>query len=201
MKTHIIISLLLLLGLTASCQVAPTPANSNTSSNSTGNSKSFASAGCVELGGSFSFTSESYTNSNGVSSSPTTNVILFAPYVGYFPVQGIELGLNPFSVASTSFGSGGSSTSLLFMFAPSYNFNTHSIAYPFIEGEIGYTSTNDGGANESGISYGGRAGVKLAIAPHALLNIGLQYLVLNFNSNSGGSINNLVIGIGFTVYL
>jgi hypothetical protein len=107
--------------------------------------------------------------------------------------------LNPISIISSSYGSGGNSTSLLFAFAPSYNIRTHSIAYPFIEGEIGYNSNSP----ESGLCFGGRAGVKLAIAPHALINIAIQYLVQNYSSNgtSEGSSNNLVIGIGFTVYL
>ena len=196
--------LLLLSGFAAKSQVAVTPSSPGSASNTSATSKIFASAGCVELGGSFSFTSESSSPPNGGSSSPAATTLLFAPYVGYFPVQELELGINPLSVLHTSDGFGGSTTSLLFVFAPSYNFSTHSIAYPFIEGNIGYNSSSESGYNSiSGVCYGARAGVKLALAPHALLDIALQYIAHGYSSNgvSYGTINDLVVGIGFSVNL
>ncbi len=201
MKTNLIMLLLLLSGFAVKSQTAPAPANTNPNPSAT--SKSFASPGCVELGGSFSFTSQSFTYPNGGGTSPATTVMLFAPYVGYFPVKGFELGLNPFSIESISNGSGGNTTSLLFIFAPSYNFNTHSIVYPFIEGNIGYNSKSIGTSTETGACFGARAGVKLAIATHALVDLGVQYLVQNYSSDgiTYPTINNLVIGIGFTVNL
>jgi hypothetical protein len=203
MKINLIIILLLLAGSATQAQTALATSNSNTTQSTSSNPKVFASAGCVELGGGFSFNSESVSSPNGGGTSPTTSLILFAPYVGVFPVKGFEIGLNPFSIESASYGPGSSTTALLFILAPSYNFNTHSIAYPFIEGNIGYNSNNRTNATESGVCYGVRGGVKLAIASHALLNIAVQYLEQTYSSNgiSEGTINNLVVGIGFTVNL
>ncbi|HTB32139.1 MAG TPA: hypothetical protein VK808_08945, partial [Bacteroidia bacterium] len=158
MKINIGIILILLAGLTTKGQDSPALANSHPALNSSGNAKVFASPGCVELGGSFSFTSQSFSNPNGGGSTPSTSLILFAPYVGYFPIQGLELGVNPLSVSSSSDGTGDHTTSLLFVFAPSYNFNTRSIAYPFIEGNIGYASISESGSTTSisGVAYGVR---------------------------------------------
>src|SRR5580658_8719112 len=116
MKILNFIFLLLLSGIAAKGQNVTSATNSTPASSSSGNNKTFASAGCVELGGSISYTntSESYINSNGnsISNLPVT-MLLFAPYVGYFPVQGFELGVNPLSISSAnSYGTTG--TTLLF---------------------------------------------------------------------------------------
>jgi hypothetical protein len=169
------------------------------------NLKPFASAGCVDLGGSVSFISQSYSTTGGGSEPSVTN-FLFAPYVGYFPVKGFEVGLNPFSVnISGQVGSMGTTYSILL--APSYNFSTGSIAYPFLEAEIGFYGESDNSLgvsqSSSGLSFGSRAGVKMEITKHGMLNFSFQYLQYNLSSNgvSTGSINNLIIGLGFTIHL
>lgn len=213
MKIHFIFSLLLLSGLTANCQNATAITNSHPTLTTTDNPKGFASPGCWELGGSISFTSTSYSYQNSASSSnPPLSMLLFAPYFGYFPIQGFELGVNPLSISSTNEYSI-TKTSLLFVFAPSYNFNTHSKVFPFVEGDIGYNSTNETSSSTiSGMCYGGRFGFKFAIVSHALFTFAAQYLVQSYAlppssygySPSGSteeSLNNFVVGAGFSVYL
>lgn len=155
----------------------------------TNSSKDFASPGCVELGGSISFTDQNIGNQS-------STVFLFSPYIGWFPVQGFELGFDPFSY--TSVGSG--ANSLLVLFAPAYNFQTGSNIYPFIEGDIGMNYEGFGGSSESGLTAGVRAGIKIEIVKHAILDVSLQYL--SSSQGSGGqSSGNLVVGAGFTVAL
>ena len=208
MRVQIIIPLLLLSGLTATCQVSSSPKGVNsdnftTAASASGSSKPFASEGCVELGGDGSFTSTSISSPNGSISAHLATIIVIAPYFGFFPVKGLELGVNPLSFSSITEASSSPTTSLIFMFAPSYNFSTHSNVYPFIEAGIGHNSVVSGSVTESGLCYEGRAGIKVALAPHALFNFSLQYLVENYNSNgiAFGSLNNLVVGFGFTVSL
>jgi hypothetical protein len=87
--------------------------------------------------------------------------------------------------------------------APSYNFSTKGNAYPFIEALLGYTSSSNG-ETHSGFSYGARGGMKLAVTDKGLLNLGIQYLVINQSPSDAterqGS-NNLSISAGFTIWL
>ena len=194
MKINLIAFVLLLSGLSAKCQDASAPINSHpVMTNTTKSPKAFASPGCVELGGSVSYTSssESYYPPSQYGYNGSTrpiNTFLFASYVGYFPVQGFELGLNPLSVSSTD--SYGNQTSLLFAFAPSYNISTHSNVYPFIEGDVGYNSNSGPYSTAiSGMCYGGRVGFKFVIAPHALLTFAAQYLIQNYNLTGSAQYN------------
>lgn len=89
--------------------------------------------------------------------------------------------------------------------APSYNFSTGSIAYPFLEGLIGYTSTSQSGgfATSTGITWGGRAGVKVAVAGQALLNLAIQFNGTGWTQNGEpvqSNSNELSISAGFTVW-
>jgi hypothetical protein len=198
MKTYFFLFAFLLNGVIMKAQSSTPSATPDTpaASQSTNVSKGFASSGCVELSGSISFSGQ-------VSAGNGSSTFLFSPFVGYFPVKGFELGFDPLSFEETSFG-GASATSLLVVLAPAYNFQTGSNMYPFIEGDIGMnrqtygTSNSISEASTSGLTIGARAGLKIEIVKHAMLNVFVQYLS-NSQGSEGTSVGNLVVGTGFTV--
>ncbi|MGD0337994.1 MAG: hypothetical protein ABSB78_04335 [Bacteroidota bacterium] len=155
--------------------------------------------GSTELGGSASFLSTTPV-SNGNTGDATT-VFTVAPFIGYFVADGFEIGLNPLEVVHTS--TKNSSATLIMIFAaPSYNFKTEGIAYPFIEALLGYTSYSNS-SSLSGFSWGGRGGVKLAVTEKGLLNLGVQYLQITMNPSGAkerNGANQLSISAGFTVW-
>ncbi len=162
--------------------------------------KSFATEGTGEIGGNISFQSLTPV-ANGVSGDATT-IFAFSPFVGYFPADGFEIGLDPLGITSISSG-GHSTTEVMFFVAPAYNFKTQSNVYPFIELLLGYTSQSNS-STESGFSWGGRGGVKVDVVSHALLNLGVEYL--NINLNPSGAVNRygideFALSAGFTVWL
>lgn len=163
-------------------------------------SKTFASKGVTELGGSISFQSQTpIIDGNSLAGS---SIFSFSPYVGYFVADGFELGFNPPGISTFSAG-GKTVTQLTIFAAPSYNFRTEGIAYPFFEALLGYTSSSDG-ATQSGFSWGGRGGVKLAITGGALLNLAVQYTEITLNASGATSrtgTNQLLLSVGFSVWL
>lgn len=160
----------------------------------------FALKGSTELGGSISF--QSLTPVSNGNTGEATTVFSIAPYIGYFVADGFEIGVNPLGITSVSF-SGSSATQIMILAAPSYNFRTGGIGYPFIEALFGYTSQSNG-SSRSGFSWGGRGGVKLAVTEKGLLNIAMQYIQITLNPSGApkryGS-NQLSIAAGFTVWL
>lgn len=155
----------------------------------------FASPGVVELGGNISFTST--TGVAAGETGGTNSLFSFSPYVGYFFTDGFELGFNPFEIQS-----GNGYSSVLILVAPSYNFRTASVAYPFIEALLGYASVSDG-SSRSGFSWGLRGGVKLALGGNSLLNLGLQYLQVTLDPSGATSrygYNQFAFSAGFTVW-
>jgi len=159
----------------------------------------FALKGSTELGGSISF--QSLTPVSNGNTGDATTIFSLAPFIGYFVTDGFEIGLNPFGITSVSF-SGSSATQIMILAAPSYNFKTEGIAYPFIEALLGYSSQSNG-SSSSGFSWGGRGGVKLAVTNKGLLNLAVQYVQIKLNpsgaTNRYGS-NQLAISAGFTVW-
>jgi hypothetical protein len=160
----------------------------------------FALKGTTEAGGSISFMSTSpvYNDQTGDAS---TN-FMCAPFVGYFVTDGFEIGVNPLGITVYSLANGPHTTVLNLFVAPSYNFRTEGSAYPFIEALLGYTSVSDG-VTQSGFSWGGRGGVKVAVTGHALANLAVEYLQITLNPSGAtkrtGS-NQLLISAGFTVW-
>ncbi|MEW6510680.1 MAG: hypothetical protein AB1428_06930 [Bacteroidota bacterium] len=166
----------------------------------------FTSRGSVELGGSISFQA-----TQPVANDRTSDVIYdltVLPYVGYFILDGFELGVNPAGLVLTSAGST-TITSLRILAAPSYNFRTSTIATPFVEGLAGLTtmttSVSGGGTSTaSGFTWGGRAGVKVGVVERGLLNLGIQYLRITVNPSGApgrnGS-NDFSVTAGWTVWL
>ncbi len=159
----------------------------------------FATKGSVEVGGSISFFNTTPVVDGTAGDAITT--FQFAPFVGYFFADEFELGFNPFSFATQS-QSGHSFSQVMILLAPSYNIRTGSNAYPFVEGLIGFSSQSDG-STASGVTWGFRGGVKVAVTGKGLLNLGLQYLQVNLNPsgavNRYGS-NEIAILAGFTVW-
>ncbi len=162
--------------------------------------RTFALKGTSELGGSISLQNE-VPVSNGKSGSAVT-YFHFAPFIGIFVADGFEIGVNPFEISTASY-SGSSATQFLVLLAPSYNFRTKGIAYPFVEALIGYASQS-GNSSRSGFSWGGRGGVKLAVTDRGLLNFGIQYLEVTLNSSGAttrSGYNNVMISAGFTIWI
>jgi hypothetical protein len=161
--------------------------------------KKFATKGSSELGGSISF--QSLTPVSNGNTGDATTIFSLAPFIGYFVTDGFEIGLNPLGITSISY-SGSSATQIMILAAPSYNFKTEGIVYPFIEALLGYSSQSNG-STRSGFSWGGRGGVKLAVTDTGLLNLGIQYVQITLNpsgaTNRYGS-NQLAISAGFTVW-
>jgi len=161
--------------------------------------KGFATAGAVEVGGSISF--QSITPVYGGRTGDAVTILSLAPFIGCFVADGFEIGLNPLGITHLS-GSGGSATLVTIFAAPSYNFRTGGIVYPFLEALLGYTSASNG-SSQSGFSWGGRGGLKIAATGKGLLNIGVQYLQITLNpsgATSRNGENQLAVSGGFTVW-
>jgi hypothetical protein len=139
----------------------------------------FAKKGIWEFGGTVGFNSTTFVF-DGESGDDALTTFWFNPYLGYFIINGFEIGLIP-SFSTSSFGDV-SSTDFGILFAPAWNFDLHNCWYPFIEGRIGYnTSSYDDGDSEtedpssSGLQWGVRGGVKAQVGRNALVNFGIFY--------------------------
>lgn len=169
----------------------------------------FSTKGTIELGGNVGFSSTTYV-SNGQSSTNSLTNFSIDPYVGYFVINNLELGLVP-SFSTSKYGDQ-SSTSFSVYFAPAWNFDLKSTLFPFVEGRIGYnTSSYDDGnsfttdPSSSGLAWGFRGGVKAQVGSNALVNIALSYdqITMNPENWSGDRNGANVFGVsaGFTVFL
>jgi hypothetical protein len=152
----------------------------------------YARRGTVELGGSAGFSSTSIIDSDA----DAITMVDISPYLGYFVADGFEIGVNPFTINIISQGDN-SLTEILVLFSAAYNFETKDAAYPFVEGLIGFSSLSNG-ASSSGVAWGGRGGVKVGIAEHALLNIALQFTQQNLDDSG---FNVFSISAGFSVWV
>jgi hypothetical protein len=148
----------------------------------------FATRGCIELGGTVGFTSQTGLTTFDI-----------GPYVGYFIMDQLEIGLRP-NIAVISPSGGSSSTNINVVAAPAWNFKLSNPSLtPFVEAQIGFNSTSSGGgASTSGFVWGGLGGVKILMGSNGLLNFGLGY-----TSTTVNSVSTNVFGIqgGFTIFL
>ena len=164
----------------------------------------FAQKGQTEIGGAISYSSTTAV-SNGTAASESTSILELAPTVGYFISDGLSIGLVP---SYASIKSGGTTTSLLGLFAaPGFTFGKGEV-YPFIRGEVGYTSQSSsasGSQTLSGISYGVTGGVKVIVGgKNGLLNIGLTYKMITLNPSGAdkrSGFNYFGLNLGFSVFL
>lgn len=157
--------------------------------------KNFALKGETEAGGSVSFLSYAPVSNGHVRDASL--LFSLAPYIGYFVMDGFEVGLNPLGfTGNESYGQ------LMVLVAPAYNFRTDGVTYPFIEALAGYTVQTNGSSRD-GFSWGGRGGLKIAVTDKGLLNLSVQYVQITLNlanaSERSGS-NQLTISAGFTVW-
>lgn len=170
----------------------------------------FAKKGSVELGGSIGYSSTTDV-SNG-KSGDGVSTFLIAPQLGYFVGDGIEIGLNPLSIAVLS-SDNFSLTTVHSLMSFAYNGTSGEGVHPFIEGLLGFAIQQESykssfgsssGNTRSGLSFGGRGGVKFQVARAALLNASLQYLQVTLNDDNDderNGYNALAFAMGFSVSL
>jgi len=172
--------------------------------------QNFAKKGVWELGGGIGFSSTTFVF-DGESGDDALTTFMFEPYIGYFVINSLELGLIP-SFETTSFGDF-SSNSFGIYFAPAWNFDLQSNVFPFIEGRVGYNTSTvkyDDGEEEieettSGLAYGARGGVKVQLGNSALVNASIGYMMATMEPDGweGDRVgtNGFDLMVGFTVFL
>jgi hypothetical protein len=116
------------------------------------NASRFGTKGVFEVGGNISFQS-AITVSDGQTDDNAWDTFNRTLYFGYFITDGFELGINPLSWRTISYG-GQSISDFSFLVAPSYNFRTEGIIFPFVEGLLGYGFASNGN-DRSGVIWGG----------------------------------------------
>ena len=135
-------------------------------------------AGTIELAGTISF-----SNYKAPAADFSYSVFTFAPQVSYFFLDYFSVGMSTglgylpgLTVVSPSTGEG--STVVQFFLSPAYHFSLDSKQlFPFVEGQVGYGVVTSG-SSSSGLSYGGRAGVKFIPAGHFFLTFAGQFVSL-----------------------
>lgn len=177
----------------------------------------YATMNVVELGGSISYSNSKMVSGGNTVQNESASIFQFLPYINYFITDGFSLalvpGINIISLTTPSTTSGSTTTSItnyaLFL-SPGYTFSTGGKLFPYIEGMVGYTklkSDNNplGGTSvdNGGISYGGKAGVKIAVGNSGLAAIGASYIFFNFTpkgADTRSGINNLAFSLGYSIY-
>ena len=188
MKKLIVLSLLVLLVLTVSDVTSQTKQN-------------YAKKETWEVGGSIS-----WFNVTPVSKAKTDdaiNIVLFAPYGGYFVTDGFEIGIKP-TVGYISVDKDNMTAFAIYL-SPAYNFYTESIAYPYLQGSIGYNSlAGSDMITSSGIAWDLEGGVKINVFGNSLLKLGLNYgqQTLETSSHTGdrNGFNTFSFTAGFNVF-
>lgn len=160
----------------------------------------FANEGTWEVGGNISWSSITRVHDGESSENSLSYFVLEVP-IYYFVMRGFELGIVP-AYESMSYGESSASAFHIYL-APAWNFDTHSNAYPFIEGRIGYNSAANGDT-ESGMAWAIIGGVKVQIGGGALIrfNVGYSQRTLQESDHEGGRDGENVIGVGagFSVF-
>jgi hypothetical protein len=171
--------------------------------------KRFGSRGCIELGGTLGYSNISQVN--GGKSLGRTTILSAGPSAGYFVFDGLEAGIDPAGVVYTK--SGGESLTELRSFGfVAYHLQTGMPAVPYVAGLGGYGAAIASSgfsptgieSTRQGICWGGRAGVKVAVAEHANLVIGLQYIQTTLNSSGASSrsgTDEFSVAVGWTIWL
>jgi len=163
-------------------------------------SDNFANKGQIEVGGTIGFSNSTRVTAGNTGES--TSTLDLSPFVGYFVIDQLEIGIN-LPLTSTS-STKSSSTDYRIILSPAWNFKIdNSTVTPALAALIGYGSTNSGGSSASGPSYGARGTVKILVAPQSLLHVGVEYLLNTRNPSgySGGRNGNNVVNFeaGFSL--
>jgi hypothetical protein len=159
----------------------------------------FARKGVVEFGGGITF--QSLTPMQNDRTQDAITVFLMMPYIGYFLTDGFQIGMNPLGIGMLDY-QGESTTAVMVLLAPSYNFSTGGSAHPFVELLLGYTALSNGTVR-SGVSWGGRGGAKLEVTEGGLLNLAVQYLQITTNVSGATrrtGLDQVAVSAGFTVW-
>lgn len=172
------------------------------SSSSFSQNNKFAKEKQWELGGTISFTSITRVNSGNTGDA--TSILRLAPSAGYFVVEGVELGVMV-DLTTYMYSGSDSYSDYTMYFSPAYNFRTNSIAYPYIQGQIGFTGlSGDLDENRSGLAWGIEGGVKLNVVGSGLVKIGVNYNQRTLNKSGASSrsgYNNVSIVLGLGIFL
>ncbi len=165
----------------------------------------YAKQGTVELGGAASYSSTTLY-SNGTKDTEATSLVQLTPYVNYFLMDNFSVALAP-NIMIISPAHSTNSAKLYGIFAvPGYTFNMNSNVFPFIQGLIGYTSYDPGGGatTGSGLSYGGKGGIKVSVGQSGLVSFGFSYMIVDISpSGSSGrtGFNNLAVSAGYSIFI
>jgi hypothetical protein len=159
----------------------------------------------VELGGTIGFASvQSVANGK---TGDSQSIFSLEPLVGYFVMDGVEIGLSPAGLVYTSAGSS-SETNVRFFGFVGYNFQTSTMVVPYLEGLAGssavISSNNGTTTTRKGFCWGGRGGIKVGVAEHANLVLGLQYVQITLNPSGASTrtgTNEFSVNVGWTVWL
>ena len=163
----------------------------------------FATKNCFELGGTVSFSSTTVVT-DGTAASESTSLLQFMPFLNYYVSDGFFLGLSPGINILKAAGSSESTKIYALFLTPGYTFSSRSSVFPYIEGLVGYTASESGGTSLSGISFGGKGGIKVAVGNNGLASIGISYMLVNLSpkgADKRSGFNNLAITLGFSVFI
>ncbi len=165
-------------------------------------SQDFGKQGVIEFGGTAGFMSATpvYDGETG----DATSYFMLEPSIGYFVIDGLEVGLNPLSIVSESPSEGDALTTIGAWAFGAYHFMTMGKTYPYIEALLGYTSMSSGDNSYGGLAYGVGAGAKFEIAGGLLLNAAVDYRFYTYDSDLTGGrdgANILLIGVGLSGFL
>jgi hypothetical protein len=167
--------------------------------------KHAVSRGTVELGGTIGFTSVQAVQNGKTGDSQS--IVSLEPVVGYFIIDGVEVGLSPAGLVYVSAGSSSVTQIRSFGFV-GYNFQTSTMVVPYVEGLAGYAaviSSNSGTTTtRSGFCWGGQGGIKVGVAEHANLVIGVQYVQITLDPSGASTrtgTNEFSVNVGWTVWL
>lgn len=171
-----------------------------------GQKENFPGKGMFELSGSLGYVNYSLTYQG--QSGKSTSLFSFSPQLGYFFTNNFEIGLTSGVVflptLSYQTQDGNNLTGVQLFVSPSYHFKMDSSKMtPFVEAQLGYTYLANSDLSRSGISYGGRGGIKYVPVEHIILTFSAQYLIINLNAseeNDKSRYNYLAIGAGVGVY-
>jgi hypothetical protein len=163
----------------------------------------YAKKHVVEGGGSISFSSTTAVV-NRTTADQSTTVFQFMPYINYFLADGFSLGLSPAINSYKAAGQSEATTSFAGFLVPGYTFTTKGSIFPFIEALVGYNTLKSGSSSLSGLSYGAKGGVKMAVGTGGLVSAGVSYMLITLKpegADGRNGYNGLAISLGFSIYV
>jgi len=166
--------------------------------------KRYSQQGVLEIGGSAMF-NYSVPVVNGETGTSTWQ-ILATPCVGYFVIDGLQVGAEPLGIGIVHAG-GATQTELRFLGAVAYHLRVNRYIYPYVQGLAGYTaSIESGGGTQttvSGFSWGGRLGAKFPVADRGIVSVGVHYLLITTDpagAQKRNGVNELAATVGFAIW-